>query len=98
MDALIYVAICLPALLMLLAGVLISNVRKDSVMSSHHFARKFNLKEYSKKVISLFAVTGIVFSLGGLLIVKEMLAVGLVVIFLMLVIFVFAFASIHRKS
>ncbi len=98
MDALIYVAICLPALLMILAGVLISNVRKDSIMSSHHFAGKFNIKEYSKKVIRLFTITGIVFSLGGLLIVKDLLAVGLIVLFAMLLIFIFSFASIHRKS
>ena len=98
MDALVYVAICLPALLMILAGVLISSVKKDNTMSSHHFARKFNIKEYSKKVIRLFTITGIVFSLGGLLIVKDLLELGLIVLFAMLIIFIFAFASIHRKS
>lgn len=98
MKALVYIALCLPALLMILAGVLISTVKRDSTMTNHHFARNFNIKNYSKKVIVLFTVTGIVFSLGGLMIVKELLAAGLAVLFVMLLVFVFVFASIQKKN
>lgn len=98
MKALIYIALCLPALLMILAGVLISTVKRDSTMTSHHFARNFNIKKYTKKVIVLFTVTGVVFSLGGLLIVNEMLAAGLALLFAMLLIFIFVFASIQKKN
>ena len=50
MNALVYAALCLPALLMILAGVLITSVKKDSTMVSHHFAKNYNIRKYSKKV------------------------------------------------
>ncbi len=98
MDALIYAALCLPAVLMILAGLLIVSVKKDSTMSAHHFTRKYDIKSFSKKIIKLFTITGIVFSVGGFLIFKELFAVGIAVLFVMLLVFVFSFASIYRKS
>ena len=98
MDVLVYVALCLPALLMVIAGLLISSVKKDSTMTSHHFAKSYNIKEFSKKVIKLFTVTGIVFSLGGLFIVIEKLVFGLIILFVALLVFVVKFASIYKNS
>lgn len=98
MDALIYVALCLPAVLMIVAALLIVSVKKDSTMSSHHFTRKYDISSFSKKIIKLFTITGIVFSAGGFLIFKELFVAGIVVLFVMLLIFIFSFASIYRKS
>ena len=98
MNALVYAALCLPALLMILAGVLITSVKKDSTMVSHHFAKNYNIRKYSKKVMRLFTITGIIFSVGGVLIVNKMLAAGLIVLFVTLLVFLILFATIQRKS
>ena len=98
MDVLIYVALCLPAVLMILAGLLIVSVKKDSTMSAHHFTRNYNITSFSKKIIKLFTLTGIVFSAGGFMIYKELFTAGIVLLFVMLLIFAFSFASIYRKS
>ena len=57
-----------------------------------------SIKEFSKKVIKLFTVTGIVFSLGGLFIVIEKLVFGLIILFVALLVFVVKFASIYKNS
>ena len=98
MNVLVYVALCLPAILMVVAGLLISSVKKDSTMTSHHFAKRYNIKDFSKRVIKLFTVTGIVFSLGGLLIVLDKLVFGLIILFVALLVFFIRFASVYRNS
>ena len=98
MDALIYVALCLPAVLMIIAALLLVSVKKDSTMSAHHFTRSYNIKSFAKKIIRLFTITGIVFSAGGFLLFKELFIAGIAVLFVMLLIFVFSLASIYRNN
>lgn len=97
MDILIYVLMCIPAVLMTVAGILISNSKKASTMVSHHHARSFNIKKYSKRIIPLFVITGILFSLGGILIISNLLWVGISIMLITLIIFIAKFASIHKN-
>lgn len=97
MDVLIYALMCIPAVLMTVAGIAISNSKKASTMVSHHHAGNFNIKKYSKSIIPLFVITGILFSLGGVLIVSNLIWVGIALMLIALIIFIVRFISIHKN-
>ena len=98
MDILLTFALFIPAALMILAGVLLSLAKKDSTMSRHHFAGNFNIKGYSRRIIALFTVTGLLFTTGGLLMVNEHLVAGLVLLFVSLIVFLICFIRLQKKS
>ncbi len=97
MEVLIYIALLLPAVLMIIAGVLISTMRKDNTMTNHHFARNFNIKKYSKKIITLFTIFGIMFSVCGLIIYKVSIVIGFVLLLVSLGAFIAGFVVINKK-
>lgn len=98
MDILLTIALFIPAVLMILAGMLLSFAKKDATMSRHHFAGNFNIKGYSRRIITLFTVTGLLFTTGGLLMVNERLTAGLVVLFVSLIVFLICFIRLQKKS
>ena len=77
MNILLYILMFIPAVIMIIIGYAITEARKDSTMTSHHFAGNFNIKKYAKKVMTLFTFTGIIFSLGGILIISGKTAFGI---------------------
>lgn len=97
MDFYIYFLLCIPAVLMTVAGIIISTSRRDSTMVNHHHARNFNIKKYSKSIIPLFVITGILFSVGGILIVSNLIFVGIPLMLITLIVFIVKFASIHKN-
>lgn len=98
MEILLTFALFIPAALMILAGVLLSLAKKDSTMSRHHFAGNFNIKGYSRRIITLFTITGLLFTTGGLLMVNEHLVAGLVLLFVSLIVFLICFIRLQKKS
>ena len=96
-KALPYIVMCIPAVIMTLAGFLISFAKRDATMINHHHARSFNINAYSKKVIPLFIFTGVLFSLGGILLVAKHLAAGITIMFISLLIFTIRFIIIQKK-
>lgn len=98
MKELTYILMCLPAVIMTVMGIAISSLKKDSTMTRHHFARSFNIKKHSKKIIALFTTTGIMFSLGGIILISNYLAAGIAVMLLSLIVFIICFAALQRKG
>ena len=97
LKALPYIIMCIPAVLMTVVGLLISYAKRDATMINHHHARSFNINAYSKKVIPLFVFTGILFSVGGMLLVGKHLAAGITIMFISLMIFTIRFIVIQKK-
>ena len=97
LKALPYIIMCIPAVLMTVVGILISYAKRDATMINHHHARSFNINAYSKKVIPLFVFTGILFSVGGMLLVGKHLAAGITIMFISLMIFTIRFIVIQKK-
>lgn len=97
MNILLYILMFIPAVIMIIIGYAITEARKDSTMTSHHFAGNFNIKKYAKKVMTLFTFTGIIFSLGGILIISEKTAFGIAIMLISLVVFLVSFIVIQRK-
>ncbi len=97
MDILIYIAMLLPAILMIIAGVMIAVLKRDNTLSNHHFAKNFNIKKYTSKVIKLFTICGIFFSLGGIIMIKLNIAAGLAILIITLIIFIISFVKIKKK-
>ena len=97
LKALPYIIMCIPAVLMTVVGLLISYAKRDATMINHHHARSFNINAYSKKVIPLFVFTGILFSVGGMLLVAKHLAAGITIMFISLMIFTIRFIVIQKK-
>ena len=97
MKILLYVLMCIPAVLMPVIGVALSRAKKDSTIKSHHFASNFNIRKYEKKVIRLFTVTGIAFSVGGILIMGGNTGGGIAVMLITFVVFITAFIIIQKK-
>lgn len=97
MDALIYFSLLLPAALMILAGLIISTSKRDSTITSHHFATNFNIKKYSSKIMKLFTLSGIMFSVSGLVIIKLSIAAGLVLLIATLIVFIIFFIKLQKK-
>ena len=97
MNTLSYLALLAPIILLTLTGILISAAKKDTTMSHHHFAGNFDIKGYNKKVIALFFISGVLFSLGGLLIIRELTAVGLALLIITLVVFIVSFIILQKR-
>lgn len=98
MDALIYIAMMLPAALMILAGLMISTAKRDTTITSHHFAPNFNIKKYTSKVILLFTLSGIMFSVSGLIMIKAKIVPGLILLIATLIVFIILFAKLQKKG
>lgn len=96
MEVVVYILMCVPAVLMTVAGIVISSAKRDSTMINHHHARNFNINKYSKKIITLFTVTGIIFSLGGIVLVSNHLIAGILIMFAALLAFIISFASLQK--
>ena len=93
----IYIAMCAPAVLMIIAGIALSTERKNSTLTQHHFARKFNIKGYAKKIVALFTFTGLAFSLGGILIVSSKTLPGIAIVAVSFIIFLISYSAIQKK-
>ena len=98
MEVWVYIVMCLPAILMTIVGIALGSERRHSTITQHHFAKKFNIKNYAKSVMKLFIIAGIAFSAGGMIIVSGFIIPGIIIILLTLVIFLVKFASIHREN
>lgn len=98
MDALIYFSMLLPAALMILAGLVISTAKRDTTITSHHFATNFNIKKYTGKLMTLFTLTGIMFSLGGLIMIKSSISAGLILLVATLIVFIILFVKLQKKG
>ncbi len=98
MDTLIYIALMLPAALMILAGLMIGTAKRDTTITSHHFAQNFNIKKYTSKVLLLFTLSGIMFSLSGLVMIKAKLVPGIILLIITLIVFFILFARLHKKQ
>lgn len=98
MDALIYIAMLIPAVLMILAGLMISTVKRDTTITSHHFAQNFNIKKYTAKLMTLFTLSGIMFSVGGLIMIKLSIAAGLTLLIATLIVFIILFIKLQKKG
>lgn len=96
MEAIIYIAMLLPAILMVLAGLMISASRTDSIIKSHHFAKNFNIKKYTAKLMTLFTLSGIMFSVGGLVMIKISIIAGVILLAVTLTIFLIAFICLQK--
>lgn len=98
MDFLIYIALLLPAVIMIFAGLLVSSAGQDSIMINHHFADDFNIKKYSRKVMTLFTLCGFVFSLCGLIIIKYDMLAGFILLAATVAVFFILFSVIVKKG
>ena len=96
MKIMLYALVCMPTLLMLVSGLLISTVRRDSAMVNHHHASNFNINSHTRKTITIFAVTGILFSVSGALLLNGLLAPGIIIMCLDLVGFIIAYSLINK--
>ncbi len=97
MNIFLYVLMCIPAVIMIIIGYALTEAKKDSTMTSHHFARNFNIRKYSKKVMLLFVFTGILFSVGGMLLVGERIGAGIAIMLISLIVFLISFTVIQKK-
>ncbi len=97
MNILIYIIMCFPAVLMSVIGFAICSEKKDATMTSHHFARNFNIRKYDKRVKMLFVFTGILFSVGGIILVNGKIFAGIAVTLAALIIFIFSFIIIQKN-
>lgn len=93
----IYIAMCVPAVLMIIAGIALGKERRNSTIKQHHFARKFNINNYAKKIVTLFTFTGFAFSLGGILIVSSKTLPGIAIVVISFIIFLISYSSIQKK-
>lgn len=98
MDTWIYIAMCAPAVLMIIAGIALGTERKNSTIKQHHFAKNFNIKKYAKKIVALFTCTGLAFSVGGILIVSSRTLPGIAVVLVALIVFLISYTSIQKKA
>jgi len=98
METWIYIAMCVPAVLMIIAGIALGTERKNSTIKQHHFARKFNIKSYAKKIVTLFTFTGLAFSVGGILIVSSKTIPGIAIVAVAFIIFLISYSSIQKKN
>ena len=97
MDAWIYILMCMPAVIMTAAGIFVNSAKRGSAMINHHHAKNFNINKYSSKIITLFTVTGLMFSLGGIILVSNYLIAGVLIIFIALIAFILFFASLQSR-
>ena len=67
-------------------------------MTSHHFAADFNIKRKSRKVMALFTVCGLIFSLCGLIIMRYNILAGFVLLAATVAVFVILFSNILKKG
>lgn len=93
----IYIAMCAPAVLMIIAGIALGTERKNSTIKQHHFARKFNIKSYATKIVTLFTFTGLAFTVGGILIVSSKTIPGIAIIAFSFIIFLISYKAIQKK-
>ena len=98
MEFLIYFAMLLPTALMILAGLMISTAKRDTTITSHHFATNFNIKKYTGKVMLLFTLSGIMFSVGGLIMIKLSIPAGLILLIVTLIVFIIRFVKLQKKG
>ena len=98
MELMIYVALLLPAAIMILAGLLVNSARQDDIMTSHHFAADFNIKRSSRRVMSLFTVCGLIFSFCGLIIMRYNILAGFLLLAATVVVFIVLFSTILKKG
>ena len=96
MKIMLYALVCMPTLLMLLSGLLISTVRRDSAMVNHHHARNFNINSHSKKTITIFTITGILFSVSGALLLNRFLIPGIIIMCVDIIGFIIAYSVINK--
>ncbi len=95
MNLLVYLALLLPAVIMIIVGAVISSKHRDSTIASHHFAGNFNITKSSKRIVKLFAATGIAFSLCGFLLYSGNMIAGFVALSVVLVLFIIAIIKIN---
>ena len=93
----IYIAMCAPAVLMIIAGIALGAERRNSTIKQHHFARKFNIKGYATKIVALFTFTGLAFTLGGILIVSSKTIPGIAIVAVAFIIFLISYSAIQKK-
>lgn len=98
MDIIIYFAMLLPAAIMILAGLMISSVRQDNIMTNHHFATNFNINGYAKKVMKLFTVCGLLFSLSGIVIINLSIPGGFILLAVTVAVFAIVFAKLLKNG
>ena len=98
MEFLIYFAMLLPTALMILAGLMIRTAKRDTTITSHHFATNFNIKKYTGKVMLLFTLSGIMFSVGGLIMIKLSIPAGLILLIVTLIVFIIRFVKLQKKG
>lgn len=96
MNVMHYALVCMPTLLMLLSGLLISTIRRDSAMVHHHHTRNFNINRHTKKTIIVFTVTGLLFSLTGVLLLNALLIPGIIILFINLIGFIISFSMLNK--
>lgn len=97
MNSVLYILMCLPAVIMIILGIALSKAKKDSVIKKHHFAGNFNIRKYTKKVILLFSFTGILFSTGGILLISGKTGAGIACMLISFVVFLISFIAIQKK-
>ena len=88
----------LPAAVMILAGLMISSVRQDNIMTRHHFATNFNISGYSGKVMKLFTVCGLLFSLSGIVIINLSIPGGFILLAVTVAVFAIVFAKLLKNG
>ena len=96
MKIMLYALVCMPTLLMFVSGLLISTVRRDSAMVHHHHASNFNINSHTKKTITIFTVTGLMFSLSGALLLNALLIPGIIVLCINLVGFILSLSRLNK--
>ncbi len=97
MQTWIYIAMCVPAVLMIIAGIALGTERINSTIKQHHFARKFNIRSYATKIVTLFTFTGLAFSVGGILIVSSKTIPGIAIVVIAFIIFLISYRAIQKK-
>lgn len=98
MDFVIYFAMLLPAAIMILAGLIVSNIRQENTMKSHHFASNFNIKRYTGNITALFSLCGILFSLSGIIIMNSSIVGGYILFAVVTVVFAIVFSRILKND
>ena len=97
MKILLYVLLCLPAVIMPAIGYILSDAKKNSTMIHHHFASNFNIRKYQKKVMRLFTAAGLAFPVGGIMILNGKTGAGIAVMLITLIVFLTLFVIIQKK-
>ena len=98
MDILSYILVCVPGVLLIVVGVVMSLAKKDAILSNHHFAKRVDIDKYTRKIISLFTIAGIMLALGGILLINERLLSGFLVLIITLLVFIISFASLNKNN